>query len=105
MLMEYGTLIHFMHLLYAHQAVQDHDHEMKTLSSSHTEAVRALRYHLYITRGALRKIAGRVQVFKKQVPISYITRPQVVVADTFWLLFQAIIIPGHLSSVLQVHSC
>ncbi|GAX85547.1 hypothetical protein CEUSTIGMA_g12962.t1 [Chlamydomonas eustigma] len=49
------------------EALQDHDQEMKVLSSSHAEAVRALRYHLYITRGALRKMAGRVHLFKKQL--------------------------------------
>ena len=37
------------------------------LTSSHVEVSRTLRYHLSITRGAMRRVIGSVEGFKKQV--------------------------------------
>ena len=49
------------------QALVEHEEELQMLTSSHVEVSRTLRYHLNITRGAMRRVIGSVEGFKKQV--------------------------------------
>ena len=56
-------------LLFMLQALREHELEVEALSSSHAEASRALRYHLHMTRSAMRRVIGSVDGFKKQVSL------------------------------------
>jgi len=49
------------------QALREHENELEIISSSHSESSRALRYHLHLTRGAMRRVIGSVESFRKQV--------------------------------------